>query len=402
MVDLKYAIGLKPEKAVEYLKSKGFTFSWDWHETWQEAHAKAFTVAKAMDMDILQDIREMVRQSIEQGITFKEFQKGLEPQLRAKGWWGRKVVKGPDGNDQEVQLGSPLRLKTIYRTNLQTSYMAGRYKEQIDNSDDRPWWQYNAVLDMRTRASHAALHGKVFRHDDPFWDTHYPPNGWGCRCRVRALNKDEIDEKEIKPETAAGRITMEDRVIDEKGGKTMPVAVYHDPLSGIRTATDPGWSYNPGKAAWQPDLDNYSYDVARKFLEGAVTGPDFTRFFEGKVKGVYPVAVLDEAYRGVIGAKTQVVTLSDETLAKNKAEHRDIKIEDYRRLPDIIENAQLIVQDREMTLVFVKRGEKIYRSVVKSTESGKALFMTSLRQTNIEDVRRTRSKGVVLKDEFAD
>jgi uncharacterized protein with gpF-like domain len=45
-IDLAYAIGLKPEKAIEYFKAKGFAFSWDWQKIWQEAHARAFTVAK--------------------------------------------------------------------------------------------------------------------------------------------------------------------------------------------------------------------------------------------------------------------------------------------------------------------------------------------------------------------
>ena len=175
--DLKYAFGLPPEKAVDYFKSKGYAFSWDWQDTWQEAHAKAFTVAKVMRMDVLQDIRDALQKSLDEGTTFSQFKKELTPKLQANGWWGKKLVGDEEGAKQ-VQLGSPYRLNTIYRTNMQTAYMAGREQAQADNVQARPFWQYVAVLDARTRPSHRLLNGKVFRSDDPFWNTMYPPNGF--------------------------------------------------------------------------------------------------------------------------------------------------------------------------------------------------------------------------------
>ncbi|MHB1371451.1 MAG: phage head morphogenesis protein, partial [Pseudomonadaceae bacterium] len=149
---------------------------------------QAFTVAKATRLDILQDIREAVEKAITEGKTLAWFAKELTPVLQAKGWWGRQEhVDAETGEVTQVQLGSPWRLQTIYRTNLQTAYMAGRFQEQLANADDRPYWQYVAILDGRTRPSHRAMNGKVFRYDDPFWGSFYPPNGWGCRCRVVAL-----------------------------------------------------------------------------------------------------------------------------------------------------------------------------------------------------------------------
>lgn len=252
--DLKYFITLTPEKAIKYLKDKGYEFTWDWHDIWQDAHARSFTVAKAMRKDILQDIRDIVEKAMEEGLTFQQFKKELEPKLKAKGWWG-KVAVGDSTGAEVVQLGSVWRLKTIFRTNIQTSYMAGRYKEQIDNTDNRPNWQYVAVMDRRTRPSHAMLNGRIFPYDDPFWDSFYPPNGWGCRCRVRALSDENIEERNLGVDKSDGQLSEELRLVSKKTGELKPVAVYTDPLTEHKISPDVGWNYNPGKIKdWRQNI----------------------------------------------------------------------------------------------------------------------------------------------------
>ncbi len=408
--DLSYAIGLPPEKAIEYFKSKGYALSWNWHDTWQEAHAKAFTVAKAMRMDVLQDIHDMVQKALDEGITLQQFKQELTPKLQAKGWWGRKVI-GDETGAQAVQLGSPRRLRTIYQTNLQTAYMAGRYKDFMNNVDDRPDWMYVAIMDRRTRPTHAALNGKVFRYDDPFWDSFYPPNGWNCRCRVRALSDGDLKSKGITPESSAGKLSTEGKLVSKRTGELREVTAYTDPVTGMKIAPDVGWSYNPGRAAWQPDLDRYAYKVAKQYVGGGLTGPDFTRFFQGKTGGNFPVAVLDAELMQPIGTKSQTVYLSDETLAKQKGEvegvpgHPDLTLEEYQQLPDIISpTANVILQDSDVTLVFVKRAGRYYQAVVKTTRSGESNFLTSFRRVDDIDSevgRLKRKKGVkVIKDEL--
>ncbi|MCY3689872.1 MAG: phage minor head protein [Gammaproteobacteria bacterium] len=177
-VDLGYAFGLPPRRAVAYFKSKGYEFSWNWWETWQAAHARSFTVAKAARMDILADIRSEVQRALDEGITAREFAKSLEPRLKAKGWWGRQVVVDPGGGADLVQLGSPRRLETIYRTNMRVARAQAHYQSMAANAEARPYWQYLTMDDDLVRAAHRPLHGLVFRHDDPFWDTHFPPNGF--------------------------------------------------------------------------------------------------------------------------------------------------------------------------------------------------------------------------------
>lgn len=264
-IDLLYAFSLPPEEAVKYFASKGYTFSWDWWEVWQEAHDKAFTVAKVMRMDILQDIRAMVQKAIEEGITFEQFRKELEPRLKAKGWWGKQLI-GDESGGFTVQLGSVWRLLTIYETNLQTAYMTGRYAAFMDNAAQRPYWQYVAVMDSRTRPEHAVLHGKVFRFDDPFWDVFYPPNGWRCRCRVRALSGKNLRERGLWPSESEGRMGSREMLVSKKTGEMADVGTYTDPTTGFVVHPDPGWSYNPGKSRYVPGLDKYDDDIKKAGL----------------------------------------------------------------------------------------------------------------------------------------
>lgn len=244
---LGLAMGLPPARALDYFRSKGYEIGWNWQDVWQDAQTRAFTVAKAMRLDILHDIRSELTRALEQGRTLRDFQRDLEPRLRARGWWGRQVIVDSEGQAQRVELGSPRRLATIYRTNMQTAFMAGRYQELAENTRLRPYWQYIAVLDERTRPAHRALHQRVFRHDDPFWEVFFPPNGFNCRCRVRALSQRELDRYGLQV-SESGRYLGERWAVDQRSGFTAPVGTYRAPDMDRTVSPDLGWSYNPGRA----------------------------------------------------------------------------------------------------------------------------------------------------------
>lgn len=245
MPDLKALFKLSPTLAIKYFKNKKNQTSWNWYDIWQDSHKKSFTVAKAMNKNILQDIRSAVEKALEDGQTFQQFKKELKPTLQKKGWWGEIIVVDKEGVAEKVQLGSNYRLKTIYRVNMQTSYQTGRYQLQIENTDNRPYWEYIAVMDSSTRPEHAMLNGLILRYDDPFWKSFYPPNGWNCRCRVNALSEHNISTKNLIVDNSNGKLSEEYRLVSKKTGELKPVSVYTDPLTGKKIAPDVGWSHNP-------------------------------------------------------------------------------------------------------------------------------------------------------------
>ncbi|HDR0995743.1 TPA: minor capsid protein [Pasteurella multocida] len=255
-LDMGYVLRLEPKLAVDYLKAKGYSITWNWQEQLEEAHARAFTVAKATRAEILETLHQATIQAIEQGIPEREFIKNLTPKLQELGWWGKQVTVDGKGNAEQVQLGSPRRLRTILRTNKITAYHAGRYAAQIENADEQPYWQYVAVRDSRTRTSHLALHGKVYRYDDPIWESFYPPNDWGCRCRVRALSEFKLNKQGLKVSESAGNIKTDWALagVDKSSGEEThaKISIFTTDKGTIKTGA--GWNYNVGKAAVGSDI----------------------------------------------------------------------------------------------------------------------------------------------------
>jgi SPP1 gp7 family putative phage head morphogenesis protein len=230
----KHALTLPPAEAIAFLKKKGYKITWDWKEQIKLNNAQVFTVAKAMQMSVLQDIRDMLKKSLADGLSFYDFKKELEPRLKAVGWWGWQVVDG-----KRVQLGSPHRLKTIYDTNMQSSFNVGRWKHFEENKDSRPMLRYVAVMDGSTTDICQQLDGQIHPVGSPFWNTNAPPNHYGCRSRLESLSR--------KQAAKAGGETK--KKPDEK--------------------PEEGFSQNPAKQQWEPNKKDFDNDIFETVQKGS-------------------------------------------------------------------------------------------------------------------------------------
>lgn len=229
------------DEAIRFFQEKGLALSpQSWLDIWGAAHVRSFTVARVTAMDVLEDIRDSIERAMDQGVPLRQFQAELGTLLERRGWLARSGVDAevvmPDGTVRKRL--TPWRLDTIYRTNIQSAYQAGRYQQMMRVAPRRPYWMYDAVLDSRTRPSHAAMDGKVYRFDHPIWDRWYPPNGYNCRCTVRCLTESDLVERGLAEST-----------------------------SGASVQPDAGFEYNPGREKWQPDFNQYSPEGRRSLAE---------------------------------------------------------------------------------------------------------------------------------------
>lgn len=230
--------GPVPKDALDYFRAKGYQVGFDYRDVWQEEHATAFTVAKAMRLDILEAIRSAVDQAVEAGQSFTEFKRELQPLLERLGWWGRQALLDPlEGSMREVQLGSPRRLRIIYDVNLRTAHAAGQWQRIQRTRKTHPYLLYQLGPSREHRQEHVSWSGILLPADDPWWQTHFPPNGWGCKCHVRQVSRREAERLLATGQymTKAPDLGMQE-YINRRTGQVVSVPV------GI----EPGWAYNPG------------------------------------------------------------------------------------------------------------------------------------------------------------
>lgn len=200
------------------------------------AHDRGFMVAGATMSDLLADLNQAVDAAIAEGKGLAWFQKEFPRIVEKNGWTG--------WTGEGSAAGTAWRSEVIYKTNMRTSYAAGRWKQLTDPQmlQEMPYWRYvHSDSVIHPRPLHLSWNGLILPADSPWWLTHFPPNGWGCQCSVHAVSARQMREKygKEKPDTPPddGTYTYTDRY-----GQT------HEIPNGI----DYGWDYAPGAAASQP------------------------------------------------------------------------------------------------------------------------------------------------------
>ncbi len=367
---------LTNQEAADFWADKAKVSPSQFRKLTAEAKVKAFAVAGIARGAELDSMFNALQKAIDKGVSFKKFKDEVAAIAERRGWTGPRAR----------------RLDTIFRTNIQTAYNVGRYRQMLDTVATRPYWQYSAVNDSRTRPTHAAMDGKIFPHDHPFWDKWYPPNGFRCRCGVVSLSEDDVRDEGLKVETQ-----------DPTGRLIEPV----DPTTGARMPArqlmpDPGFKHHPGKSYWGPvgealqdNLEKWPAPIGIAVVRDMVSGAAFRGWYE-MPQGRFPVGRLKQASADAIGAKVLTVSLSAETAIKQAKIHPELSSAEYAKVQAAIDHGYEI-QDGAHSLIYVLEEDRGYVSVVKSTRTGGAVFLTSFRRLSRDKVKRSEEVKRLLK-----
>lgn len=230
---------LAPKEAIASWKDKAPISSDDYKDLDAKARSRAFAVSGLAKSDQVNAIHSAIGKALENGETLAQFKGRIGDIIKEQGWTGQKAW----------------RVENIFRTNVQSAYMAGRYQQMKRVAKTRPYWKYSAVRDRRTRPEHSALHDLVYPHDHPFWSQFYPPNGFACRCTVTTLSARQVKSRGVD--------------VQSKMPGTMRVV---DPTTGMETFVTPipdkGWATNVGED-WLSGLTPKQHDGDLKDISKA-------------------------------------------------------------------------------------------------------------------------------------
>lgn len=258
------------KEAADFIRNKPAVSRAVFDRLLPELKARAFAVTGIEDATVLQGLRDRIAE-LPEGGNWEEIKADLIENISPF------LAKGDSPEEQEAaQIAATRRAELLLRLHGFQAYSAAAYQVMDAQRDVMPYWMYRSMGDEKVRDTHAALNGKVLPAGSKFWEKHYPPWEWGCRCQVIPMMEEDVEE--IRAEEADK--PLEERRVME-GAALLQIEEEGRLVSGpnqiydLRTPIERG---QPGGFEWSPaDLriplaglrERYDAETFAKFEEWA-------------------------------------------------------------------------------------------------------------------------------------
>lgn len=363
---------------IAFFRAKSNVLTERWTDLWQEMHDFCFMVAGANRIDLLLDLRAAVDKAIADGATLAQFRRDFDAIVEKYGW--------------QYTGGRNWRTRVIFETNLRTSYAAGRWAQLQRLKKWRPYWRYvHSDAVAHPRPLHLAWNGLVLHADDPWWHTHFPPNGWGCQCTVEALDDYDLEQTGRHTPDTAPPDDMQDVTIGQHGPNPQIVQT----PAGV----DPGFGYAPGRRAWLErmaqrvvaDAARLPQEIADQALgplrdipevgqalgaamPEALTPQTQIALWWRRPQGDLIVAHLPDALVRALNAQSNAAVLTSYFHKKQSVRHPDIGAEIYAQLPAWLQAPAVAVRQGRDDVLIVERANRTLIVVLRTDRRGRILL----------------------------
>lgn len=188
----KWGIATSPKKFKEAIKAfrERVPMSDDTFEALDaRAKQKAFRVAGVAQLDVVTHVWRLIDRAIATGQSLEDFK--AEATDRLKRAWGGSVEN------------PPARVETIFRTNVQSAFSAGRWAQMTDPEvlEVQTHWMFDAILDDATTEVCSECDGTILPASSAWWATHNPPLHFNAVTADTPITTDrgDIPARDVRP-----------------------------------------------------------------------------------------------------------------------------------------------------------------------------------------------------------
>lgn len=257
---------------------------------------RAFYVSGVAQLRLAGELHQAITKAIAKGTTLEDFKRDAGQKLIDE--WGGEI---------------PGRMETIFRTNVQAAYNAGRLEqfEQPLMKKLRPYRAWSVILDSRTTEDICRPLAKVIvPADSAFAASHIPPLHFQCRTGLMSLSPEQAGEEggvtEELPETEVAEgfggdprkplrldVSQEPRALVKELGKKLENAPALVTPPGRKDVTPPvveDWPQGRVQGTLASEVERLYPGVARALgaklrVDGALEGAERRKALE-EVRGL--------------------------------------------------------------------------------------------------------------------
>lgn len=402
---------ISPEAAIAAFEKRGLLReSFHYLDLFQEEHARAFVVAGVPKGELLQAFHDEIERKFAEGGTLPEFRKTMRAELARRGWWGDVPIEDPATGEKRTTTFDNRRLKAIYETNVRQSYAAGRWESVQANKKRQPFLIYKTMDDGHVRAAHRPWHNLVLPVDHEFWQQHYPPNGWRCRCHAYAISQRGIERLQQDGQKLQ---------LDAPPEQLQP---YVNPRTGevavVARGVDPSFAYNPGQmrdaalyeTLLRKAMDTPAYAGAVIVAQAQADHPAMLRQASARfgdwcdalvarrkalgemehIGAIAPAVLRELDRRGLAPQGAAISVLDSDALHALRSKKKTaLPAALYRRLPELLVNARAVLLDK------VKTPQALLYVIDLPVEDG-AVGKLVVQLDRVVKVRREGRRGQVV------
>lgn len=175
--------GISFEEAIQFLSSRVPLTRQEFYSLEAGLRLRSFTVARLTELDYINRVRLVLKNSLSKGYTLSKFWDEMKHDYLLQ-------VSG-------FEQSNPWYWETVFRTNLQTAYNAGR-KIQIAKNPNIKYLQFIGINDKRQTSICKCRNNIILPATHKFWERNTPPLHFNCRSTLRPIYQSEADLKNYK------------------------------------------------------------------------------------------------------------------------------------------------------------------------------------------------------------